>query len=68
MSWTHPDIPRRFRHVHREWHALSGTERRALKERLTRYRDAATLALFEEWEDWYTRQTSPWRWRLEVAR
>lgn len=65
---SHPEIPRRFRHVHPRWKAMTESERRAFGKRRAERGDWATLDLYEAWADWFTRHTSPWRWQLEVAR
>lgn len=68
MSCNHPDIPRMFWHVHRQWSELVLSERDAYKRRLAACLDYGTLALFEQWEAWYTEASSPWRWQREGVR
>lgn len=66
MTWTHPDIPKRFRHVHREWADLAWSERNQLRRSLHARRDYGTLFLLECWEEYHTANTSPIRmggWR-----
>lgn len=63
MTWTHPDIPRRFRHVHRQWSEMSFSEREAHKARLARCGDYAGLAFFEAWQDWRRSVSSPLAWK-----
>lgn len=66
--WIHPDIPRRFRHVHRAWLDMTFSERDAHKARLVRVGDFAGLAFFEAWEDWERGVSSPWRCKREGER
>lgn len=59
MSWISPEIPRRFRHVHRQWSEMSFSERETHKARLARCADYAGLAFFEAWQEWLWRESSP---------
>lgn len=58
-AWVSPEIPRRFRHVHRKWAAMSFSEREAYKAHLLRIGDYAGLAFFESWEEWRRSASSP---------
>lgn len=58
MTWVHLDIPRRFRHVHRQWADMSDPERRAFKSQLKSRRQFVRLSFFEDWEDFNAERTS----------
>ncbi|RMH24591.1 MAG: hypothetical protein D6692_12775 [Planctomycetota bacterium] len=59
MNWIHPDVPRRFRHVHRKWSHLTESERERYAKSLARCEAWGELAYFESWRDWYRSQWSP---------